>query len=96
MDRLRAALLGCLLTGGVIFGARPVLPEQRFVRPIVYAAGPGPGLGRTSDQLARWFQPVQAGAVLNAPGFTGPGTDHQPRTRRRRCSSARLRHHRQR
>lgn len=96
MERLRAALLGCLLTGGVIFGARPVLPEQRFVRPIVYAAGPGAGLRRTPEQLARWFRPVQAGDVLIGSAFIGPSKHDQTRTRRRLCTSARLHQHRRR
>lgn len=58
MERLRAALLGCLLTGGVLFGARPVQPEHRPIRPVVYAAGPGNALGRSLAELAHWFQPL--------------------------------------
>ena len=104
MQRLRAALLGCLLTGGVIFGARPVLPQNRMLRPIVYAAGPGEGLGRTPDQLARWFQPIQGvilvgslvaeySAVHEVPSAAGRAA-RSPVFGWRRCVSRRTRGHR--
>lgn len=83
MERLRAALLGCLLTGGVLFGARPILPERRPIRPVVYAAGPGNALGRTPEQLARWFQPLPNGAAFTMPSYERP-----PAHTRRRCHRA--------
>jgi hypothetical protein len=85
MERLRAALLGCLLAGGAIFGARPLLPEDHALPRTVYAAGPGGG-GRTPEDFARWVSPLTIGASLAAlvRGFA-----QTPRTRRR-CTGARL------
>jgi hypothetical protein len=86
MERLRAALLGCLLAGGAVFGARPLLPEDHAVHRTVYAARPGSGGGRTPEDFARWVSPLTLGACLAAlvRGFA-----HTPWSGRR-CSSARL------
>ncbi len=71
MQRLRAALLGCLLTGGVIFGAPPAPPERRFLRPVVYASDAG-RLGLSAAELARWVRPAPVGATLAS---LRPGSD---------------------
>ncbi len=102
MERLRAALLGCLLTGGVIFGARPVLPEKRLIRPVVYAAGPGGLMAHTAEELARWFSalPEGTGTTITAPRPAArllkqesPSIAATPTGRptvRRRCNAARV------
>ncbi|MGH2585519.1 MAG: hypothetical protein ACRDJE_11450 [Dehalococcoidia bacterium] len=93
MDRVRAALLGCLLAGGVIFGARPVLPERRLLRPVVYAAGPGSAGGRSPAAWARWFQPLPpmlepAALAADLPAAAAPA--------RHRCTGSRVRRRRMR
>jgi hypothetical protein len=62
MERLRAALLGCLLAGGVLFGARPVTPRHRALRPVVYASGLG-GDTPVRDLEPVWFQPLAPGTT---------------------------------
>jgi len=64
MERLRAALLGCLLAGGVLFGARPVESRQRALRPVVYASGLGEGDTLVRDLGAAWFEPLLPGASV--------------------------------
>jgi len=93
MERVRAALLGCLLAGGVIFGARPVLPERRLLRPVVYAAGPGSAGGRSSEAWVRWFQPLPP-----APDTVALAADPRPAAApaRHRCSGGRVRRRRMR
>lgn len=95
MHRLRAALLGCMLTGGVLFGPPPVLVRVRVGRPVVFAAGPGHRERLSPVELARWFQPVQPGATVGTlraqaglgPAQSGPVIEFMPlvpRTTRRR------------
>lgn len=84
MDRVRAALLGCLLTGGVIFGARPVLPDRRL-REVPRVAGPGGNPTTTPADRARWFSPVPPRATLASLRPTA--------TLRRRCNAGRVRRH---
>jgi hypothetical protein len=90
MERIRAALFGCLLAGGVLFGARPVVPERRFVKPVVYAAGTGSAADRSPAEFARWFHPIPPNATLAS---LIPSTRQTPPAlvRRRRCNAARLR-----
>jgi hypothetical protein len=64
MERLRAALLGCLLAGGVLFGARPVTPRHRSLRPVVYATGLGGGDTPLRDLEPVWFQPLAPGTTV--------------------------------
>jgi hypothetical protein len=76
METLRAALLGCLLAGGALFGARPPDPRTRAEPAPIVLDGPDAGLGRTSLELVAWFRPVtrpvlvhveQTGLRLAAP-----------------------------
>lgn len=61
MDRLRAALVGCLLAGGVLFGARPVPPSRRALRPIVFSSELSP-VGSTAPRATpAWFAPPWPG-----------------------------------
>ena len=66
MQRLRSALLGCLLAGGLVFGPPPVEQRRRWDRPIVNAAGPGERQGMSADDFARWFRPPLPGATLQS------------------------------
>jgi hypothetical protein len=89
MERLRAALLGCMLTGGVLFGPPPVASRSRLLRPVVFSAGPGHRERLSPEELARWFQPVQPGATVAAlraqaglgPAHPGPLLDIVPAPR---------------
>ena len=65
MQRLRAALLGCLLTGGVLFGARPTMPRDAG-SPIFISSDFGPRDGVSPEALVRWFRPMQPGATVTA------------------------------
>src|SRR5215213_6173308 len=91
MERLRAALIGCILTGGVLFGARPPAPDDQVVEPVVSSAAPGGRLGMTPEQLTRWFRPVEIGADLAtlAPSFALVDTPVPP-PGRERCNAARV------
>jgi hypothetical protein len=99
MERLRAALVGCILTGGVLFGSRPVLPDDEVVRPVVSTSGPGTRIGMTADELARWVRPFEFGGAvaLSLPSRSPVGTVEtsavpQVHVRiRRRCSAGRVR-----
>ena len=105
MQRLRAALLGCLLTGGVIFGAPPAPPDRRLLRPVVYASDAG-RLGLSAEELARWVRPAPIGATLASlrPASGACHVDDRllptdsatgPVARmRRRCNAGRLRRYR--
>ncbi len=64
MERLRAALIGCILTGGVLFGARPPSPDDHVVAPVVSTSGPGGRIGMTPEELARWLRPLPVGVDL--------------------------------
>jgi hypothetical protein len=66
MERLRAALIGCILTGGVLFGARPPSRDDHFVEPVVSTCGPGERIGLTPEDLARWLRPTRLDADLGA------------------------------
>jgi hypothetical protein len=97
MERLRAALIGCILTGGVLFGSRPLLPDEEVVQPVVSTSGLGNRIGLTADELARWVQPLELGDAvalsLRLPISTvepsaGPPT---PVRTGRRCPAGRVR-----
>jgi hypothetical protein len=99
MERLRAALVGCILAGGVLFGARPVVPDNRVAEPVVSSSGPGNRIGMTPEELARWVRLPAVGATLTLlrPGAAAPAQPHIagrppafPRARQR-CNSGRVR-----
>jgi hypothetical protein len=99
METLRAALLGCLLTGGVLFGARPSAPERRSLRETPRVAGPG-HLGLSAAELARWVRPLVAPVTLADLRLNGVPSDPAIRAaplessrpaQRRRCAAGRLR-----